>query len=80
MHSNPTERTQGPPFSFDSVTSRVFPLRAYEHALQRLCDTYLNLFPEEVYFKPSAPYVLLTLLNYGRMSYSTETAAHIVPT
>jgi hypothetical protein len=68
--------TQGPPFSFDGVTSRVFPLRAYAHALQRLCDTYLNLFPEQVYFRPSAPYVLLTLLNYGRMSYSTEAAAH----
>lgn len=68
--------TQGPPFCFDGVTSRVFPLRAYDHALQRLCDTYLNLFPEQVYFRPSAPYVLLTLLNYGRMSYSTETAAH----
>src|SRR5215510_14342247 len=68
--------TQGPPFSFDGVTSRVFPLRAYAHALQRLCDTYLNLFPEQVYFRPSAPYVLLTLLNYGRMSYSTETQAH----
>ena len=68
--------TKGPPFSFDGVTSRVFPLRAYAHTLQRLCDTYLNLFPEEVYFRPSAPYVMLTLLNYGRMSYSTETAAH----
>lgn len=68
--------TQGPPFSFDGVTSRVFPLRAYSHALQRLCDNYLNLFPDQVYFRPSVPYVLLTLLNYGRMSYSTETAAH----
>ncbi|HEU4731218.1 MAG TPA: acetoacetate decarboxylase family protein [Kofleriaceae bacterium] len=68
--------TKGPPFNFDGVTSRVFPLRAHAHALQRLCDTYLNLFPEEVYFRPSAPYVMLTLLNYGRMSYATETAAH----
>ena len=68
--------TKGPPFSFDGVTTRVFPLRAHAHALQRLCDTYLNLFPEEVCFRPSAPYVLFALLNYGRMSYSTETAAH----
>jgi hypothetical protein len=70
--SNP----KGPPFSFDGVTTRVFPLRAHAHTLQRLCDTYLNLFPEEVYFRPSAPYVLFALLNYGRMSYASETAAH----
>jgi hypothetical protein len=68
--------TKGPPFYFDGVTSRMFPLRAHIHALQRLCDTYLNLFPDEVCFRPSAPYVILALLNYGRMSYATETAAH----
>jgi hypothetical protein len=68
--------TSGPPFNFDGVTSRIFPLRAHAHALQRLCDTYLNLFPDEVYFRPAAPYALLALLNYGRMSYSTETQAH----
>ena len=68
--------TKGPPFCFDGTTTRVFPLRAHMHTLQRLCDTYLNLFPEEVCFRPAAPYVLLALLNYGRMSYSTETAAH----
>jgi hypothetical protein len=69
-------KPKGPPFSFDGVTSRVFPLRAHTHALQRVCDLYLNLFPEEIYFRPAAPYVLLTLLNYGQMSYATETAAH----
>ena len=68
--------TKGPPFTFDGVTSRVFPLRAHAHTLQRMCDTYLNLYPEEVCFRPSAPYVMLTILNYGRMSYATETAAH----
>jgi hypothetical protein len=49
--------TKGPPFCFDGTTTRVFPLRAHAHALQRLCDTYLNLFPEEVCFRPAAPYV-----------------------
>jgi hypothetical protein len=70
------DRTLGPPFLFDGVTARVFPLRAHAHALQRLCDTYLNLDPDQICFKPSAPYVLLVLLNYGRMSYASETAAH----
>ncbi len=70
------DRTLGPPFDFDGVTARVFPLRAHAHALQRLCDNYLNLYPEQIYFRPSAPYVVLVLLNYGRMSYASETAAH----
>lgn len=71
-----TRPNNGPPFSFDGVTTRIFPLRAHRHALQRLCDTYLNLFPDEIQFRPLAPYAILSLLNYGRMSYSTETAAH----
>jgi hypothetical protein len=69
---------QGPPFYFDDVTARVFPLRAHVSALQRLCDIYLNFPPpdDKIRFRPSAPYVLLTLLNYGRMSYSTAAMAH----
>ncbi|HEX8111462.1 MAG TPA: hypothetical protein VF516_27215 [Kofleriaceae bacterium] len=70
------DRILGPPFRFDGVTARVFPLRAHAHALQRLCDTYLNLDRDQVCFRPSAPYVLLVLLNYGEMSYASETAAH----
>ncbi|HEX7841430.1 MAG TPA: hypothetical protein VF469_28350 [Kofleriaceae bacterium] len=70
------DRPQGPPFYFDGVTARVFPLRAHANALQRLCHNYLNLFPEQIYFRPSAPYVMLVLLNYGRMSYASETCAH----
>lgn len=70
------DRPVGPPFNFDGVTARVFPLRAHAHALQRLCDTYLNLDRDQICFRPAAPYVLLVLLNYGRMSYASETAAH----
>lgn len=70
------DRIVGPPFNFDGVTARVFPLRAHAHALQRLCDTYLNLDPDQIYFRPTAPYVMLVLLNYGRMSYASESAAH----
>jgi hypothetical protein len=76
-HAKPPSTTpNGPPFSFDGVTSRVFPLRAHGHALQRLCDVYLNRFPDQLWFRPAAPYVVLTLLNYGQMSYATRTAAH----
>lgn len=72
----PAATVQGPPFDFDGVTVRVFPLRAHAHALQRLCDTYLNHDPDQIYFRPSAPYAVLALLNYGRMSYTSEASAH----
>lgn len=67
---------QGPPFRFDGVTARVFPLRAHGAALQRLCDSYLNLVPEQVSFRPAAPYVMLSLLHYRRMSYRSPASAH----
>src|SRR5262245_17586280 len=64
-----------PAFSFAGVSVRVFPLRADQRALQRLCDTYLNLCPEELHFRPSAPYVLFAALSYARMSYSFESGS-----
>ncbi len=58
-----------PPFEFDGVVMRVFPLKANIHALSRFCDQYLNLMPEEIAcFKPAIPYVFLAAINYGRMS------------
>ena len=69
-------KIERPPFYFQGVTSRVLPLRASSYALQQVCDSYLNLYPDEIRFEPLAPYVLLTILNYGRMSSSTAAAAH----
>jgi hypothetical protein len=61
-----------PRFRFDGVRARVFPLRADPAALQRVCDRYLNLCPDEVSFRPAAPYALLGLLHYRRMSEVTR--------
>lgn len=57
-----------PPFSFEGVTLRVFPLRADQHVLQRLVDRSLNIFPENARFRVFLPYVYVMLLDYGKMS------------
>ena len=57
-----------PPFSFPGVTARVFPLRASMDLLRAFCRSYLNVAPEICEFHPYLPYVLLVVLNYGRMA------------
>lgn len=58
-----------PPFEFEGVTMRIFPLRAKTEIVQRFVDAWLNIVPPEVgYFRAYLPYVLLDLINYGRMS------------
>jgi hypothetical protein len=58
-----------PPFNFRNMTVCVFPLRAQLDTLQGFCDRYLNIIPGELgYFRVSAPYVSLMMLDYGQMS------------
>ena len=58
-----------PPFVFNNLSARVFPLRASLAALQHMCDSYLNFVPREVgRFRAVAPYVYLALLDYGQIS------------
>ena len=60
-----------PPFIFNGLSSRVFPLRANLDALQRLCNGYLNFVPESVgRFRASVPYVFLSVLDYGQVAES----------
>lgn len=70
--------TAAPPFDFDGVTARVFPLRADPVNLQSLCDNYLNTVPPEVaVFKPGLPVVFLIILNYGRMSQQASNSGWV---
>lgn len=57
-----------PPFSFQGVTARVFPLRARMNSLCNFCDRYLNVAPQVCTFRPYLPYVFLVVLDYGRMA------------
>ncbi len=58
-----------PPFNFEGVTMRTFPLRARLPKLAKFIDSYLNMLPDEVgYFRPFIPYVYLMIINYGKMA------------
>lgn len=57
-----------PPFTYPGVTARIFPLRTNLNLLRAFCDRYLNVAPEVCEFFPYLPYVLLVVLDYGRMS------------
>ncbi|HKD06495.1 MAG TPA: hypothetical protein VKB79_11390 [Bryobacteraceae bacterium] len=58
-----------PPFVFNGVSARVFPLRANLDALQQVCNGYLNIVPEEAgRFRASVPYVYLMVLDYGQIA------------
>ena len=58
-----------PPFVFNGLSARVFPLRASLDALQQVCDGYLNMVPPEAgRFRVSAPYVYLMVLDYGEIA------------
>lgn len=58
-----------PPFEFDGVMMRVFPLRANMEQVQSFIDAYLNVAPKELaHFQTFLPYVYLMIINYGKMS------------
>jgi hypothetical protein len=60
-----------PPFVFNGMSARVFPLRAHLGMLQRVCDGYLNFVPPEAgYFRVPVPYVYVMLLDYGQVAES----------
>jgi len=58
-----------PPFVFNGMSTRVFPLRAQLDTLQRVCDGYLNFIPPEIgYFRVPMPYVFVMVLDYGQVA------------
>jgi hypothetical protein len=58
-----------PPFSFQGMTVRMFPLRANIETLQDLVNHRLNLGPPEVaHFRASAPYAYLMMMDYGELA------------
>src|SRR5262249_13539799 len=57
-----------PPFEFQKVVLRNFPLNANFRSLARFCDKYLNIADPFVRFRPAMPFVVLSIVNYGKMS------------
>jgi hypothetical protein len=62
------EFVQAPPFSFQGVTVRLFPLRADQEKLSAFCKSYLDIPAEVSQFDLVFPLVYLAVLNYGKMS------------
>jgi len=70
-----------PPFVFNNLSARVFPLRASLAALQHMCDSYLNFVPQEVgRFRAVMPYVYLALLDYGQISEMVDSVGWFAQT
>ncbi|HEV2327024.1 MAG TPA: hypothetical protein VGS10_24005 [Terracidiphilus sp.] len=58
-----------PPFLFNGMSARVFPLRASLDALQRVCDGMLNFVPQQAgFFRVPIPYIFLMVLDYGQVA------------
>jgi hypothetical protein len=58
-----------PPFVFNGMSARVFPLRAHLDTLQRVCDGFLNFVPPQAgYFRAPMPYVFMMVLDYGQVA------------
>ena len=68
-----------PPFRFQGVTTRVFPLRANMATLTAFCSQYLNMDipPSIVHYRPALSYVYLMILNYGSMSAAAVQAQNL---
>ena len=58
-----------PPFEFNGLSARVFPLRANMDVVQQLVNSYINFIPPEVgRFRASMPLVYLSILDYGQVT------------
>lgn len=58
-----------PPFFFQGMTARVFPLRASPFQIDVLCDQYVNFIPPELgRFRAFLPFVYLMVIDYGKLA------------
>ena len=58
---------------YSDVVTQIFPLKANVGRLQDFCDTYLNLSEDApLYFKPVVPWVLMQVVDYGRMAVTSK--------
>ena len=75
--SGPPDLASAPPFVFNGVTTRAFPIKANLAKLTQFCDDYLNLDQQIVQFRPALPFVYLMVLNYGSMSSASIQAQNV---
>jgi hypothetical protein len=56
--------------SYTDVTTQIYPLRADPRKIKDFCDTYLNIGAPNEFFEPAGPWVLLQVVDYGRMDFA----------
>jgi hypothetical protein len=62
-----------PPFYFENMTVRMFPLRARLATLQNFVDRYLNIIPAEIgRYRVMLPYAYLMMIDYGKLAAQTK--------
>ena len=62
-----------PPFYFENMTVRMFPLRARLATLQNFVDRYLNIIPAEIgRYRVVVPYAYLMMIDYGKLAAQTK--------
>ena len=72
--------TAAPPYDFEGVTLRYFPLKADFHTLANFCDDYLNVVPPEIaYFRPAMPFVMLMIVVTLRYLWRIYTVLRFGP-
>jgi hypothetical protein len=58
---------------YSDVVTQIFPLKANIQKLHEFCDSYLNLDEDlPLQFKPAAPWVLMQVVDYGKMASSSK--------
>jgi len=56
--------------SYTDVTTQVYPLRADPKKIKDFCDTYLNIGAPNEFFEPAGPWVIMQVVDYGRMAFA----------
>ena len=70
--------TSTPPYDFEGVTARIFPIKANIYRLRKFCQCYYNVMPPEIaHFEPALPFVLGMVLNYGKLSQEASNAGWV---
>src|SRR5208282_5203914 len=58
--------------NYSDVVTQIYPLKASVERLHEFCANYLNLDDDlPVRFEPAAPWVLMQIVDYGRMALSS---------
>lgn len=56
--------------SYTDVTTQIYPLRADSDKIAEFCKDYLNIGAPNEIFEPAGPWVILQVVDYGKISFA----------